>query len=148
MRIDFHGLVFDTPRLSLYLWSPWRASVLEHKLFDAAKQALHTKVDEQPDELRLDVEDAKAWRTAFQALVRVLKGWQEDADPTRERRVFRWLLEGDSDPHGYDSFGEPLTMWMFLRLSVDRGGPAEAEKGEEIDLQGFGLRIWPSKDNN
>jgi hypothetical protein len=132
----------------MYLWTPWRASVLEHRLFDAVKQAVHAQPEEQPDELRLDIGEAKDWRAALQALVRVLKGWQEDADPTRERRVFRWLLEADCDAHGYDILGEPLTMWIFLRLAVDRGGPAEGEKAEEIDLQGFGVRIWPTKGNN
>ncbi len=33
MRIDFYGLVFETPRVTFYLWSPWRAAALEHRLF-------------------------------------------------------------------------------------------------------------------
>jgi hypothetical protein len=27
-------------------------------------------------------------------------------------------------------------------VSLERGGPGEADKGEDVDLQGFGLRIW------
>jgi hypothetical protein len=29
-----------------------------------------------------------------------------------------------------------------LRVSLDRGGPGEPDKGEDIDLQGFGVRVW------
>ena len=142
MRIDFHGLVFDTPRITLYLWTPWRASALEHRLFDAVRQAVHETPEEAPDERRLDVHEPKTWRAALQAMVRVLKGWQEEAEQGRERRAFRWLLEGDSDPHGYDSLGEPLSLWVYLRLGVERGGPEDQAHGEDIDLEGFGLRIW------
>jgi hypothetical protein len=148
MRIDFHGLIFETPHISVYLWTPWRASALEHRLFDAVKQATRAEVEEKPDELRLDVHDPKAWRGAVQALVRVLKGWQEEADAGRERRAFRWLLEGDCDHHGFDSLGERLSLWLFLRLTVDRGGPDDGDKQEEIDLQGFGIRIWSEAGNN
>jgi hypothetical protein len=142
MRIDFHGLVLETPTVSFYLWTPWRASALEHRLFDAVHKAVGDEPEEQPDELRIDIDDPKMWRAAQQAMVRVLKGWQEDADAGRERRGFRWLLEGDCDPHGYDALGEPLSLWLFLRLGIDRGEPGEPDKGEEIDLEGFGVRFW------
>ena len=142
MRIDFHGLAFDTPRMTFYLWSPWRASSLEHRLFEAVRQAVHQEVEEGPDERRLHVDEPRAWRTASQAMVRVLKGWQEEADSGRERRTFRWLLEGECDADGYDAFGEPLALWLFLRLSLDRGGPDEPAKGEDLDLEGFGVRVW------
>ena len=148
MRIDFHGLVLEIPHISIYLWTPWRASALEHRLFDAVRQVIHETPEEQPDELRLDVEDTKVWRTAQQAMVRVLKGWQEDGDPGRERRAFRWLLEGDSDAHGYDAIGEPLSLWLFLRLSLERGEPGEPDKGEEVELEGFGVRIWGERGDN
>ncbi len=148
MRIDFHGLVLDTPRISIYLWSPWRASALEHRLFEAVRQVIQDKPDEQPDELRLDVEDAKQWRGSLQAMIRVLKGWQEDADAGRERRAFRWLLEGDCDSHGYDSLGEVVSLWLFLRLGLERGEPGEPDKGEEIELEGFGIRIWGERGDN
>jgi hypothetical protein len=143
MRIDFYGLSFETPRVTFYLWSPWRASALEHRLFDAVRKLVRTDAEEGPDELRLDVGDPKTWRAAIVAAARVLKGWQEEAGPgSGEKRTWRWLIEGDADNDGYDHSGEPTTLWGFLRVSVDRGGPGEEEKGEDIDLNGFGLRIW------
>ena len=33
-------------------------------------------------------------------------------------------------------------MWGYLRLSLDRGSLGEGEKGEDIDLDGFGMRVW------
>src|SRR5947209_4993881 len=148
MRIDFHGLVLETPHISIYLWTPWRASALEHRLFDAVRQVIHETPEEQPDELRLDIEEPKQWRAALQAMVRVLKGWQEDGDPGRERRAFRWLLEGDSDSNGYDSLGEPVSLWLFLRLSLERGEPGEPDRGEEFELEGVGVRIWAEHGDN
>ena len=58
-------------------------------------------------------------------------------------RSWRWLLEGDTDQSGYDHAGERLSLWGFLRVSLDRGGPGEQEKGEDVELEAFGLRIWP-----
>src|SRR5262249_20403235 len=138
----FHGLVFDTPRITFYLWTPWRASALEHRLFDAVRQAVHETPEENPDERRLHIHEPKTWRSALQAMVRVLKGWQEEAEQRRERRACRWLLEGDCDPHGYDAFGEALSLWVYLRLGVERGGPDDSSHSEDIDLEGFGVRIW------
>ena len=37
MRADFYGLAFETPRVTVFLRSPWRSSYLEHRLFDAAR---------------------------------------------------------------------------------------------------------------
>ena len=68
---------------------------------------------------------------------------QEDADPGGERRSWYWLLEGDTDSNGYDHTGEPTSLWGFLRVSLDRGGPGEPEKGEDLDLEGFGFQIHP-----
>jgi len=142
MRADFYGLAFDTPQVTFHLWSPWRASALEHRLFEAVSALPRTQVEEIPDEMRVVVSDSKTFRAALQAVARVLKGWQEEADPGSEHRSWWWLLEGDTNADGYDHQGEPLTMWGFLRVSLERGGPGEAEKGEDIDLEGFGLRIW------
>ena len=144
MRIDFYGLTFETPRVTFYLWSPWRASALEHRLFEAVRQLPRTAVEEGPDELRIVVADPKTWRAAIHAAARVLKGWQEEAGPgSGERRTWRWLLEGDADNDGYDHAGEPTSVWGFLRLGLERGGPGEPDKGEDVDLQGFGFRVWP-----
>jgi hypothetical protein len=145
MRIDFCGLIFETPHVTYHLWSPWRAAQLEHRLYQAVKAIPNVESEETGDEWRIHVNDAKVWRGAMQAAARVLKGWQEEADPGSERRIWRWLLEGDADAHGYDHTGEPFSLWGFLRVSLERGGPGEAEKDEDIDLQGFGLRIWPEQ---
>ena len=142
MRIDLYGLAFETPKVTFYLWSPWRAAALEHRLFDAVGQLPRIQAEDGTDERRLHVTDPKTLRTAIQAVARVLKGWQEEADPASERRSWRWLLEGDSDADCYDHTGEPACLWGFLRLSLERGGPSEPDKGEELDMEGFGLRIW------
>jgi hypothetical protein len=143
MRVEFYGLVFETPRVTFYLWSPWRAAALEHRLFEAVQGLPHAETEEAPDEVRLHVSNPKTCKHALQAVARVLKGWQEEADPGGERRTWRWLLESDTDADGYDHAGEPASLWGFLRLGLDRGGPGEGDKGEDIDLQGFGLRVWP-----
>jgi len=142
MRTEFYGLAFETPRVSFYLWSPWRASALEHRLFDAIRGLPRIEVEQGADELRIDVTDPKTWRAAIHAVARVLKGWQEEADPASEKRGWRWLLETDTDNDGYDHAGEPVTLWGFLRLALDRAAPGEEDKSEDIDLNEFGLRIW------
>jgi hypothetical protein len=142
MRINFYGLTFETPCVSFYLWSPWRAAALEHRLFEAVHRLSQVQGEAGPDERRAHIGDPKTLRAALTAVARVLKGWQEEADPGTERRTWRWLLEGDSDADGYDHNGEPTSMWCFLQASVERGGPGESDKGEDIDLEGFGLRIW------
>jgi hypothetical protein len=143
MRIDFHGLAFETPRVTFYLWSPWRASALEHRLFEAIRQLPQAETEEGPDEVRVHLTDPKQWKAALHATARVLKGWQEEIGlGSGEKRSWRWMLEGDADVDGYDHAGEPTTLWGFLRVALDRGGPGEEEKGEDIDLYGFGWRVW------
>ena len=141
MRVDFYGLVLETPRVTVYLWSPWRAAALEHRLFEAIRALPRVVLEESPEELRLHLDDQRTCRAAIQAVARVLKGWQEEADPGSERRSWRWLLEGDTDVDGYDHTGEPVSLWGFLRLSLERGGPGEPDKGEDIDLEGFGFQV-------
>lgn len=147
MRVDLFGLVMEAPGVTFYLWSPWRCSAIEHKLFDSLKAIPNATIEAAPDELRLSVTDAKGWRVAVQNLSRVLKGWQEEAADAGkdERRAWRWFLEADVDASGYDMNGEKASVWAFLRLSLDRGGPTEAEKGEDIDLNGFGVQVWGEK---
>ena len=142
MRIDFHGLAFETPHVTFHLWSPWRAAEIEHRLFAAVRSLPHTQAEAGADEWLVHLSDPKSWRAALQAVARVLKGWQEEADPGSERRTWRWLIEGDMDTDGYDHTGEPTSLWGFVRVSVERGGPGEEDKGEDIDLEGFHLRIW------
>jgi len=146
MRFDLYGLTFETPHVTFYLWSPWRAAHLEHRLFDAIRNLPNAKVEDGPDELRIQVTDPKTNRAALQAVARVLKGWQEEAERGSERRTGRWLLEADTDDNGYDHTGETTSMWGFLRVSLERGGPGEPDKGEDIDLQGFGLQIAGQKE--
>jgi hypothetical protein len=142
MRISFYGLTFETPGVTFYMWSPWRAAALEHRLFDSIQKLPRVETDRNPDEMRLHVSDPKTLRLALQSVARVLKGWQEEADPASERRQWRWLLEGDSDNDGFDHTGEPAGLWGFVRVSLERGGPGDPDKGEDIDLEGFGMRIW------
>ena len=148
MRVDLFGLTMDAPEVTFYLWSPWRCSFLEHKLFDSLKGVPHAKLEPGQDELRLTVADQKGWKAAVQNLSRVLKGWQEEASDTgrEERRTWRWLLEADVDGSGFDMQGERGAFWAYLRLSLDRNAPGEAEKGEDIDLNGFGVQVWGNKE--
>src|SRR5436305_12579952 len=97
MQLDFFGVRFDTPRVTFYLWSPWRAAALEHRLFEGIRSVSKADTEEMPDEWRIHINDAKTWRSSIQAISRVLKGWQEDAEPGSERRTWRWLLDGDTD---------------------------------------------------
>jgi len=142
MRVEFYGLTFETSCVSFYLWSPWRSSALEHKLFDTVRKLPGARHEDTNDEYRVHISDAKVFRSALQAVDRVLKGWQEDAEMGADRRSWRWLLEGDTNSDGYDVHGEPVSLWAFLRLSLDRGGPGEGDKGEDVDLDGFGMRVW------
>jgi hypothetical protein len=141
MRIDFYGLAIDTPFVTFHLWSPWRAAELEHRLFQAVCALPRTEAESGPDDSCVYVRDEKTWKAAIQAVARVLKGWQEEADPGSERRGWRWLLEADTDADGYDHNGEPLSLWAFMRLTLEQGGPGDGERGEDIDLHGFGVRI-------
>lgn len=143
MRVDFYGMAFETPRVTVYLWSPWRASAIEHRLFDGVRTLGNFKVEQDADEIRLHLEDPKLFKQALTGMVRVLKGWQEEAEQGRERRTWRWLMEGDTDDNGYDHAGEPACIWAFLRLSLDRGNLEENDRAEDIDMNGFGLRFWP-----
>ncbi len=50
------------------------------------------------------------------------------------------------DSSGYDMNGEKACWWAYVRLSLDRGGPGEQEKGEDIDLNGFGVSFWGNQE--
>lgn len=142
MRVEFYGLVFETHLVTFHLFNPWRATALEHRLFDVVRAMPRVEVEKGPEEWRIPVKEPKTFRAAIQALERVMKGWQEEANPGSERRGWWWLIEGDTNADGYDHTGEPTSLWGLLRVSLERGGPGEPDKGEDIDLEGFSLRIW------
>jgi hypothetical protein len=148
MRVELYGLAFETPTVTFYLWSPWRSTALEHRLFEAVRALPGTVFETQPDELRVHVQDPKAWRAAVQAVSRVLKGWQEEASDAggEERRSWRWMVEADVDASGYDHTGAPSSVWGFIRLSLDRDSPGQQERGEDVDLDGFGVRLAGATD--
>ena len=98
MRVDLYGLAFETPRVTVHLWSPWRTSALEHRLFEVIKGLPRVEFEQGPDEWRLLVADPKSWRAAVQAVARVLKGWQEEADPGSERRTCAGSSRGTPTP--------------------------------------------------
>ena len=127
MRVDLFGLTMDAPGVTFYLWSPWRCSALEHKLFEAIRGVPNATLEAAADEVRVHVTDPKGWKAAVQNLSRVIKGWQEEGSDVGkdERRSWRWLLEADVDGAGYDMQGERASFWCYLRLSLDRGGPGE-----------------------
>lgn len=144
MRVEFFGLSFETKCISFYLWTPWRSSALEHKLFEAVAAVPGSKREQNADELAIHFTDPKAVKTAINAASRVMKGWQEEAE-MGDRRSWRWLIDGDTNVDGYDHNGEEFCLWGILRVSLERGGPADGEKGEDIDLEGFGMRVWGEK---
>ena len=144
MRIDLYGLGFDAPSVTFYLWSPWRAAALEVRLFEAVGRLPGMAAETKGDEVRLQTNEAKSWRQSVQAIARVMKGWQEEADPGNEKRTWRWLLEADVDADGFDHYNERASFWAFLRVSIDRGSPGEGEKGEDFDLECFGVCIQGS----
>jgi len=147
MRVELYGLTFETVGVTFYLWSPWRSSAIEHRLFDAIRLLPQVKFEPSPEELRATMLDAKTVKQALLAVERIMKGWQEEAsDAGNERRVWRWLVEADTDAHGYDHNGEQASLWAFLRVSLERNAPDEREKGEDIDMNGFGMRIWNTEE--
>jgi len=142
MRVELFGLVMETPRVVVHLWSPWRAAAIEHRLFEAISKLPGVPQQAGPDEIQLKIEDERTWRQAVVTMSRVLKGWQEEAtEAGLERRSFRWFVEADTDSNGYDSQNEKSAFWVFVRLSLDRDVPNEPDKGEDIDLNNFGLCI-------
>lgn len=148
MRVDFYGIQLETPSVTIYLWSPWRAATLEHRVFDAVAALSGVTKEKDADEVRLLIGDAKTWKLALNNMCRVLKGWQEEAEQGRERRAWRWLLEGDVDDHGYDHSGEPAGLWAFLQLGLERGNFDDPEKMETVDLSAIGVRIDPQREKS
>jgi hypothetical protein len=144
MQIDFYGFKFEASRITCTLWSPWRATALEHRLFNEIKQLPGVHLESTPDEMRVQIADVKTWKQAQHHMSRILKGWQEEATSGgTERRLYRWLFEGDTDEHGYDHANEVASLYIYLRVGLDRGDLEQEEPSEWIDLSGFGIRFWP-----
>jgi hypothetical protein len=143
MLVDLLGLKMNVEGVTFHLWSPWRCTALELRLFDAIKQVPGLIPDNPPDELCLSVKSDKQWDKAQEQLNRVLKGWQEEAsDAGLERRTWRWLIEADTDSDGYDLHGEKSCFWAYLRVALERGGPGDGDKTEDVDFSGFGISFW------
>ena len=64
MRVDIHGLAFETPQVTVHLFSPWRAAALEHRMFEAVRALPRSEVEKLPDEWRMRITDPKTWRSA------------------------------------------------------------------------------------
>ncbi len=144
MQIEVYGLKFEASRITCYLWTPWRAAALEHRLFNEVKQIPGVHLEQQADEMRVQIADVNAWKQALPRMSRLLKGWQEEATSEgKERRLYRWLFEGDTDEHGYDHANDLACLWLYLRVGLERGDVEEGEPTEWIDLNCFGLRFWP-----
>ncbi|MCS7020557.1 MAG: hypothetical protein NZ703_02390 [Gemmataceae bacterium] len=149
MRVEFYGLTLDSPGVTVYLRSPWRCSLLEHKLFDALRTVPGITVEQQSHEWRAHIQEQRTWRQVLHVIARVLKGWQEEAaDATREeRRRWRWMLEADVDAAGYDMHGMRACFWAYIRLTIDYSGPGDYTKdSEDVDLLGFEVCIWGHDD--
>ena len=39
----------------------------------------------------------------------------------QRKRSYRWLIEGDTDEHGYDHTGDVACIWIYLRAGLERG---------------------------
>jgi hypothetical protein len=137
MKIDLYGMTFDVPGVSFHLWSPWRCSALEHRLFETIKSLPGLTVEQAADEWRVNIVDAQLFKLATQIVERILKGWQEEASDAGT----------DCDAHGFDHNGEPACVWGFVRVTLERGSP-EGDRAEDIDLNGFGLRMWRAEEKN
>jgi len=133
-------ILFNNAGLALGRYPFWESNE------DDEARVLHTNVDGVMRMTRLSLSDPRQCKGALGTIARVLKGWQEEAEAGSEKRTWRWLLEGDIDEAGYDHNGEQASLWCFVRLTLERGGFGEQEKGEDIDLDGFGLEIPGSDD--
>jgi len=146
MRTQIFGLTFETPKVHLHLRDPWRSTALEHRIFDNLRKAAKLRVDEDADGQHVLIDDVKNWKPALQAVIRTLKAWQEEASPVNaEERLWCFVVEGNVTSSGYDIHGQPASIQVFVRLGLVRGGgPADPDKGEEIDLDGFSIQIEQS----
>ncbi len=143
MRVELLGLALETPKVSVSLWTPWNATQLETKLFASIEQVPELQRSERDDEVRLSFKTEQQWDAVMERVVRVLKGWQEDAAGRNEKRHWGWMIDGDRDAYGYDPMGEPACLWARFRLFLERGDPGEFDKSEQVELQALSFRFWP-----
>ena len=53
MKIDLYGMTFDGPAMTYYLWSPWRCSALEHRLFESIQALPNVEFEKAPGRIAL-----------------------------------------------------------------------------------------------
>jgi hypothetical protein len=144
MQISLYGIHLIAPQVVFHLGTPWRCMAMEHRLFDAVRQIPDTEFEQTQTELTVTLTQQPQWEQARKTIERILKGWQEEAsDAGNERRSWFWLLESDTDSHGYDHNGDDAMIYCYLRLMTEAGGDIndESAKTDMIDLQGFGFRL-------
>ena len=145
MLIDLYGIVMETPGVTISLNTPWRAMALEQRLFEAVVALKPDALEKTPDEWLWHLRAPQLWGKVLNAVARVMKGWQEEGQDVAgqpQQRAWRWLMEADTDMDGYDHAGDKASMWAFLRASIDAESPERPEKGEDVDLNAFSVRIW------
>ncbi|MGF1578218.1 MAG: hypothetical protein ACFCD0_02520 [Gemmataceae bacterium] len=143
MRVELLGLAIETPKVSVSLWSSWKASQLETKVFNSIGQVPDLEKLERDDEMRLSFRTEQQWQAVMDRVVRVMKGWQEEAAGRNEKRLWGWMIDGDRDAYGYDPMGEAACLWGWFRLFLERGDPGEFDKSEQVELQSLSFRFWP-----
>ncbi|MEZ6138929.1 MAG: hypothetical protein R3B84_00015 [Zavarzinella sp.] len=144
MKLKLYGISIEAERVTYSLLSPWRASMLEHRLFDSIRAISNVKYEEADAELLLHISAEKPAHESLLMIERIMKGWQEDGSSTKqERRLWHWSLEAEVDARGNDTSGDPTSIWGFLDVSVERFQASEQDKLDEVDLACFSMRIWP-----
>ena len=130
----------------MHLWSPWRATAVEHRLFEVVAKTLKEPPEQFPDGMQMVINDPKTWRNALQAVSRVLKGWQEDAEPGNgERRSWRWMIEANTDGNGYDHAGETACTWAFFASASITASRASRTRARTSTSTASGCRSGLSK---
>jgi hypothetical protein len=147
MRIDLYGLTFDAAATYFFVGPAWECPYGAVKLFDAVAAVPQVRLEQLDDGgRRAHVPNPKVWKAARAAAERVLKGWQEEAEPGGPRRLWHWVLEAETDAAGNDGDGDPAYWLGYVRLREDESGVGEDEHGEERDLHRFGVYILPDRE--
>jgi len=69
MRVEFYGLTFERRRVVLPLVAV-RCSDLEHRIFKSLQNIPGIEADNESDEHRLHLADARGWKASLQAVAR------------------------------------------------------------------------------